>query len=107
MDMNFHQPSSVCSWANVTNGTAFPLRANINFTSIEADKNKNNINREFINPGGQCVLKTFDIRLKSNINYMQYYIFNRKVMHHLVMQNILIYALWGMPTVLTCLGAEM
>jgi hypothetical protein len=73
LDMCNEQPNNVCSWVNVTDGTAVHLKATINMTSMEADETNKMLKRECKNAGGQYVLETFDIGFKSESDYMQYY----------------------------------
>lgn len=73
MDMCNDQLNNVCSWTNVTDGTAAQLKAAVIMTSMEADEINSKLKREHENAGGQYVLQTFDIGLKSNNDNMQYY----------------------------------
>jgi hypothetical protein len=107
MDMCNHQPNNVCSWANVTDGTAVHLRATINLTSIEADEIKNNIKRECSNAGGQYILETYDIGFKSNIDYVQYYSFESNSYVPLGDSEYFDISFVGSPYCITSQSAEM
>lgn len=67
------KPNNVCSIRNETDGENFHLKATINMNVTEAY----DINKKFDdackNAGGLLVLETYDIGLKNDGNYLQYY----------------------------------
>ncbi len=60
------QANNVCTCTNTTNGTRIHGKAIINMTSTEAEKIRNELKSACHKAGGQFVLETFDIGLKSD-----------------------------------------